>query len=256
MSVSLLAQYLNVAVATALVIRLVWLGLLGRYRIFGALIAFDALSSGVILFVPWGRPHLDYRAVWLTLQPISWILYVWVVYSVLRQIMFEHRGILSMSRKLFAVCFGASVLIGAISARIEFLIAHPNVPVVLALIGERGFCTVSLLLLCVTLAYLLWFPIFVSRNTALLCTGLLIYFAAKTVLLLARDIWSPDSVRLVSLVLILISTACLTMWAVFLTRAGEYETVRPGHSWKPSEQERLLNQLEAINAALLRSVKQ
>lgn len=256
MSVSLLAQYLNVAVAIVLVLRLVWLRLLDHYKVFGALIAFDIFSSGVILFVPWGRPHLDYRAAWLALQPVSWILYVWVVYAVLHNIMIEHRGILSMSRKLFAACFAASMLIGALSARIEFVVAHPDAPVKLALIAERGFCTVSLLLLCVTLAYLLWFPIAVSRNTALLCAGLMIYFAAKTALLLARDIWSPDSVRLVSLVLILISTACLTLWSVFLTRAGEYETVRPGHSWKPNEQDRLLHQLEAINAVLLRSVKQ
>jgi hypothetical protein len=256
MSVLKLAQYLNVAVAIVLVSRLVCLRLLNSYRVFGALIAFDLVFSAGLFLVPWGRPHLDYRIAWLVQQPIAWILYVWVVYSVLQKIMFEHRGILLMSRKLFAACFAASVIVGVLSARIEYVIARPDAPVKLAFLIDRAFGTVSLLLLGVTLLCLLWFPISVSRNTALLCSGLLVYFAAKTALLLARDIWSPDSVHLVSLILILISTACLTMWAVFLTRAGEYETVRPGHSWKPSEQDRLLHQLEAINAVLLRSVKE
>ena len=256
MSVLLLAQYLNVAAGIVLVIRLAWMRLLGRYRVFGTLIAFDFVSSFALRLVPWGRPHLDYRTAWLALQPISWILYVWVVYSVLQKIMFEHRGILSMSRKLFAACFAASAIVGALSARVEFVVTRPDAPIKLAFIADRAFCTVSLLLLGITLLCLLWFPISVSRNAALLCSGLMVYFAVKTAVLLVRDIWSPDSARLVSIVLILISTACLTMWAVFLARAGEYETVRPGHSWKPTEQDRLLHELEAINAVLLRSVKQ
>lgn len=256
MSVYLIAQYLNILAAFVLVIRLFQLRLADAYKVFTAFIGFEVVSSGVVLLVFWHKLNIDYRTTWLTFKPISWLLYIWVVYAILRKIMLCQRGILSVSRKVFAVCFASAGIVGVLSARVEFVVARPDAPVKLALIVERGFCTVSLLLLCVTLVYLLWFPIEVTRNSALLCSGLMVYFAVKTALLLARDIWSPDSVRLVSLILILISTACLAMWAVFLTQAGEYETVRPGHSWKPNEQERLLHQLEAINAVLLRSAKQ
>ncbi|MFZ0591638.1 MAG: hypothetical protein WAM39_14325 [Bryobacteraceae bacterium] len=256
MPVELIAQYLNIFVAIVLVVRLFWLGLAASYSVFTALLCFDIVSSAAAFLVPWHALRIDYRVAWLLLKPVAWILYTWVVYSILQKIMFSHRGILSVSRKVFACCFAGAIAIGIMSARVEFAVARPNAPVDLALVVERGFCTMSLLLLCATLICLLWFPISVSRNAALLCSGLMVYFAAKTALLLARDVWSPDSVRLVSLALILISTACLAMWAVFLTRAGEYETVRPGHSWKPTEQDRLLHELEAINAVLLRSVKQ
>jgi hypothetical protein len=256
MSVPLLAQYLNFALAIVLVIRLYRLKLISQYKIFSALIVFDIVTSAVAMFVPWNRLHLDYRVAWLASKPISWILYIAVVFSVLQRVMFGHKGILSMSRKVFGACFIVSVLLGLISARIEFVVAHPNAPVELAFIVDRAFCTVSLLLLCATLVYLLWFPVAVSRNAALLCAGLMVYFAVKTALMLVRDIWSPNSVKLVSLALVLLFTACLTFWVLFFTEAGEYETVRPGHSWKPKEQDRLLNQLEAINAVLLRSAKQ
>lgn len=256
MSVEQVAQYLNILVAVVLVIRLFWLKLAGKYAVFTALIAFSVVWSLIVALVPWRARNIDYRVAWLIFEPIAWTLYVWVVYSILQKIMATHRGILSASRKLFAACFVASVVIGLLSARVEFVIAHPDAPVTLALIIERGFCTVSLLLLLATLVYLLWFPVSVTRNVALLCGGLMIYFAVKTALLLVRDIWTPDSVRLVSLLLILVSTACLTMWALALSRAGESEMVRPGHSWKPKEQERLVHQLEAINAVLLRSAKQ
>lgn len=256
MSVELAAQYLNILVAVVLVIRLFSLKLISPYGVFAALIGFDVVSSLMAALVPWRSLHIDYRTVWLVCKPISWTLYIWVVYSILQKIMATHRGILSASRKLFAVCFVASVVIGIMSARVEFVVARPDAPVTLALIIERGFCTVSLLLLLATLVCLLWFPISVTKNAALLCAGLMVYFAAKTALLLAHDIWAPDSVRLVSLLLILVSTACLTMWALALSRAGEFEMVRPGHSWKPKEQERLVHQLEAINAVLLRSAKQ
>jgi hypothetical protein len=256
MSVEHVAQYSNILVAVVLVVRLFWLKLASKYAVFTALIGFSVVWSLIVALVPWRARNIDYRVAWLIFEPIAWTLYVWVVYSILQKIMVAHRGILSASRKLFAACFIGSVALGLLSARLEFVVAHPDAPVALALIVERAFCTVSLLLLLVTLVYLLWFPVSVTRNVALLCGGLMVYFAVKTALLLVHDIWAPDSVRLVSLLLILVSTACLTIWALTLTRAGELEKVRPGHSWKPKEQERLIHQLEAINAALLRSAKQ
>lgn len=256
MSIAALSQYLDIGLGTLLLVRLAWLRLVSQYRVFSALILFDVLTSVVALFVPWTRLHWDYQVAWLSWRPIAWILYIWVVLSALQRVAAAHKGILSMSKKVFTACFAVSALLGLLSARIEFVVARPNLPVEIAFIVDRGFCTISLLLLCATLIYLLWFPVAITRNTALLCSGLMVYFGVKTALMLVRDVWSPGSVRLVSLALALVYTACLTLWVLFFTEAGERETVRPGHSWQPREQDRLLNQLEAINAVLLRSAKQ
>jgi hypothetical protein len=48
---------------------------------------------------------------------------------------------------------------------------------------------------------------------------------------------------------------CQLFWLFALGRQGEQKRVVVGHHWKPSDEQRLLGQLEAINASLLRSRK-
>lgn len=260
MPFELLTEYLNASAAVVLVIRLFYLKLFSVYRTFGVLVAFEIVSSVGVLVVPWNESGLDYRYAWLTIISVSCVLSVCLVYAMLRDLMIQHQGILSMSLRVSIVCFGLAAVIAALSARVEFTLLgldkHPlNLAfwVNLSFVVERAFCTVSLLLLALMLMYLLWFPVKVPRNVAMLSAGLLVYFAAKTVLILARDIWSPSSLRVVSGIIMLIFSACLIFWVWCLTPEGQYATVQPGHSWKPADQERLMQQLEALNSALLRS---
>jgi hypothetical protein len=260
MHFELVAEYLNVSVAIVLILRLITLRLFPRHRVFSALIAFDLASSLAVLAVPWDRLEIDYRFAWLAIMSISCVLYVWLVYAMLRSVMIDHPGILRMSRRVSIGCFLIAGALALGSAHIELvalsLRAHPtNLAfwVNVSFVVERALCTASLALLALMLMFLLWFPVQVSRNVAGLSAGLLIYFAAKTVLIFGRDVWSPDSLRLVSAIIILVSTGCLVFWAFYLTPARDNAQVRLGHSWKPADQERLMQQLEALNTALLRS---
>jgi hypothetical protein len=124
-----------------------------------------------------------------------------------------------------------------------------------AMIVERACITTSLILLAVTLGFLLWFPVQVSRNIAVLCAGLLAYFAAAAAMLLLRDVWSVGSFLTLSMTVVSVHTACLLFWLRYLNTRGELRKVRPGHSWRRKDQERLVGQLEAINAALIRSAR-
>jgi hypothetical protein len=260
MPFELVAEYLNVSVAIVLILRLITLRLFSFHRVFGVLIAYDLASSLVVLLVPWRRCGLDYRFAWLAIISISCILYVWLVYAMLRSLMVAHPGILSMSRKVSVICFAVAGVLAFGSAHLELaalnLQAHSSglaFWVNVSFVAERAIYTASLVLLALMLFYLLWFPVQVSRNVAALSAGLLVYFSAKTVLIFGRNVWSPDSLRLVSAIIILVSSACLLFWVLYLTPAGERIQVRLGHSWKPADQERLMQQLEALNAALLRS---
>jgi hypothetical protein len=47
----------------------------------------------------------------------------------------------------------------------------------------------------------------------------------------------------------------LALWLFGLNRQGETKSVVVGHQWNPSDERRLLSQLEAINASLLRSAR-
>jgi hypothetical protein len=261
MPIESVAQYLNVSVAIVLVLRLTLSRLFQSHRVFGLFIAYDTFSSLFALVSSWGAWHLDYRYLWLTFAPLSWIFYVAVVFSILRGVMNEHRGILSLSQKVLFFCFAGAIAVSVISARLEYAAANVTDPdpiafwVKLSFILERALCTTALLLLVLSLIYLLYFPVNVTRNVVSICAGLSVYFAVKITLLVTHNVWSPGSLRLVSLAVSFLSTACLLYWLFSLTPKGELKTVRPGHSWKPEQQQRLIEQLNALNDSLLKSTR-
>jgi hypothetical protein len=114
---------------------------------------------------------------------------------------------------------------------------------------------VSLLLLAITLAFLLWFPVEVTRNATLLCCGLLVYLGVATALFLLLVVWKVGTSKTLSVGLALVETCVLLMWVLFLNSEGERRKIRPGHSWKEEDQAKLMDRLEAINAALAKSAR-
>lgn len=256
MSLETAFHYFNICATIFLVIRL-WASHLGlTYRWFVLLMCYEAGFGLLTIGIQLELLPFDYRTLWLVLQPVQWILYFAVCYSLMRGLIGNHLGIYSVSKKILLGCFALAGLVSLLSGGLEYgALDLAFAPVNIGIIIDRAACTGALLVLLLSLGYLLWFPVEVARNTAFLSAGLLIYFAAGTVLLLTRDLWSPDSLRLVSTVMILISTACIVTWILFLNSAGEERKVRPGHSWKPEEQQRLLTQLEALNAALIRNAR-
>lgn len=260
----LIAKYLNVAVAITLVARLLSVRLFPKYRVFAAFLLYDLGLSLLWVALPWRNliDHygVDYRIIWLSTRPLAWLLYIWVVYAILHKVMNDHPGILRTSRRIFAASFICAVGIALLSAKMEYA-ASAQASTLLAelvtraMIVERACITTSLILLAVTLGFLLWFPVQVSRNIAVLCAGLLAYFAAAAAMLLLRDVWSVGSFLSLSMTVVSVHTACLLFWLLYLNTRGELRKVRPGHSWRRKDQERLVGQLEAINAALIRSAR-
>jgi hypothetical protein len=247
-------HYANICAATVLAVRLFTSHLAHLYRPFLLLVCYGIGADVLSVAVRQQWLPIDYRSLWLLLQPVEWVLYIAVSYGLMQRLLSHHPGIYSVSKKVLLGCFTLALIVSVCSARLEYGSSTiENLPVNVGLIIERAVCTGALLVLVLSLAYLLWFPVEVARNVAFLSAGLVIYFASETALLLARNIWSPQSLRLVSTVLILISTVCLITWAFLLNSAGERSMVRPGHSWSPDDQQRLLTQLDALNSVLVRN---
>jgi hypothetical protein len=83
--------------------------------------------------------------------------------------------------------------------------------------------------------------------------GLVIYFATKVALLLARSYLSHENTRVLSTTMAFVVAACFAYWIVAITPHGQAVQVRWGHSWRLDEQRRLMTQLESMNTALLRA---
>src|SRR4051794_29417409 len=123
MALELVAQYLNAAVAAALLIRLVALGLATRYKTITAFILYDLVVEVIFLCANWQKYHIDYRVAWISERPLVWFFYIAVAYSILSKLLEEHGGILSISKKVLVGCFALAVLIGLASAQLEYSLA-------------------------------------------------------------------------------------------------------------------------------------
>ncbi len=102
---------------------------------------------------------------------------------------------------------------------------------------------------------LFWYPLNLSRNTVLYCAGYLVFFTAQTA---GLSLIAQLGVSVTARAGILMQTAsclCLLFWAFTLSKAGERRDIVVGASWRPGEQERMLEQLRQLNAALFRVAK-
>ncbi len=87
-----------------------------------------------------------------------------------------------------------------------------------------------------------------SSASASSCT-----FRLKQLPLLLRSFYSHESLPLVNNGVTFILCICLACWITFLNKQGETVPVTIGHSWRASRQPELMNNLEALNAALARA---
>lgn len=258
-----IAEIASDAIAIVLVLRLLNLRLHRVYRVFCVFLIFEVATSGVVLWFHFNPPQLDYRVAWLSFAPIGWILYLAMTYTLLNALLTKFPGILRFSRRVLHVSFIAAAVIGILTARSGFLAYEHNVGifqpidrlVAVGVVGERIFSMVAALALIATLAFILWFPVQMPRNLAVFSVGFVIYFAARTSLLVVYSFWSGLNNNVLNVAQLSVISVCLLYFLIFINKAGEEAPARLGHSWNSAEQQRLIGQLEAMNAALVRSAR-
>ena len=257
-----IAKALDVSLCLALIIRLLLLRLHRVYVIF-CLFLLSELVGSLLADLKFLRDDWlpDYRIIWMIAAPVIWVFMLWTVYALLDAVLANLPGVLRFSRKLLNGAFISAGILALLTAQREYSVsgaaAYVDDPIAEAVavgfVLDRVLSTVALLVLVSILCFILWFPVEISRNLIIFSTGFLVYFASKTALELARSFSSREILQLTSNLIMFISAACFAYWAMFISREGEIVPVRIGHSWRTREQERLIGQLEAMNAALLRS---
>ena len=103
-------------------------------------------------------------------------------------------GILRFSRVVLNVIFAVAILLALLTVLPEYSAAggakFPD-PIDRFLIAffvlNRAVAMAALLVLACILAFILWFPVQMHRNLAVFSVGLVVYFAVKVALLLARS---------------------------------------------------------------------
>ncbi|MBV8553013.1 MAG: hypothetical protein JOY54_17090 [Acidobacteriaceae bacterium] len=204
----------------------------------------------------------DYRITWILFKVIAWVLSLWMVYALLRATLANLPGILRLSQKILNIVFPLAAVAAILTIQPEYAASGLSSAVdpidravLVVLVMDRSISTVALLALLAMLVFILWFPVQMPRNLAVFSVGFVAYFASKTMLLLLHSFFAHQLLHAISNAISLILVACFTYWLVFLNAEGERAPVRIGHSWRSAEQTRLIEQLEAMNTALLRSAR-
>jgi hypothetical protein len=259
------AQYATEALAIVLIFRLLFMRD-HRERVYYIFVAFLAiqLANTVVYFAysRWALNKLDYRIIWICSTAIVATFSLWLVYAIAKAVLAELPGIFRFSRNLLNIVFPLAILIAFSTARSEYGLTqgakfHDPLDRLISIfsVADRGISMASVLVLIAILAFILWFPVRMSRNLAIFSVGFVVYFASKTALELVNIYSAPGAkaTAILSTFASLVLISCFLYWIVFIDPRGQTAQVRMGHSWRLADQKGLLDQLEALNGTLMRS---
>jgi hypothetical protein len=242
--------YLNVAGNVAMLLALLGRKLAGVYRVLFLYFTVDLLQSLLVL----GWPAFIAQ-VYATTQPLKWILSFWFVLELYGRVLAPQAALAKFARgtvgALLAVSTGislASIFVGHPKS-LEWDWAATAFNRV-----DRTIDSTNAILLLLMSAFLLWFPVKVSRNAASYMTGFIFYFFTRWAELLAADLW-PQYTRGLSAANLGVAFACMAFWVVVLRPEGETAVTVTGHRWNLAEAESLTLQLDAMNSRLARLMR-
>lgn len=244
-------QVISLLGTTLTVGKLYRTGLYFRYRMFFLLFLFQIPNTAWPLFINY-RTTL-YQYLWVGTETISCLLYILVVLELYRLILENHTGLYSLGRWMMYLALIVSVIISFATLLPKI---KPSTPLYSRTLGysfatERGVYFSLALFILLILLFLSRYPIRLSRNVLVHSALYSIYFLCGTFGILMRTIFGNRIRDEVNLFLTGMSSACILAWFFLLTRRGEKsQTNLP--LFGPEQERRALQQLEALNATLLK----
>jgi hypothetical protein len=255
-------QIVDLLLGSVLIGKLWKSGLYKNYRTFWLFLIVDLVGSYGWLISRVDPRHLDYRVVWLCTSIPVWCLTLSMVYRHMEKILINLPGIAKLSKSVLNIAYIVAVTFGILTTYLQYgnrgvwgtekLLTYLSG---LGIILAGTFATVALLVFLAMLTFLIWFPVSVPKNVASLTAGLLLYFMAKTVLLLAPSSWSQESVRLISFCITIVSSICFAFWVVLITPEGENSVSKLQLPWRSLDKEKLIRQLELMDQSLIHAAR-
>jgi len=224
------------------------------YRFFFAYLSFAAVRSLTLFVLTSGVGSNVYAIIYLVTAPILWVFYVMVVLELYSLVLRNYTGIQSLGRwtvygaLTFSIAVSILTLIpsaGAESSRLLFWC----LPV------ERGVVFSLVIFLLLILLFLSIYPVALSRNILIHCVVYTVFFLGISMMILIRNVVGDASMHVLNTVVLMMNLACYAAWILLLTREGEKRVTTMRHNWTQPEEQRLIDQLNTINATLLRAAR-
>jgi len=239
----------NLVAFATLLARIVFIRLASSYP---ALVVWVA-ANVVLGILPWIVPMdmLAYYWFYICEEGLTLILYLFTVLELYSRVLKDLPGLDSLTRIAIPVIAGAATVVSTSLLAFE---ARPVSYLAWLYRVDRTVITTMVVFVLMITAFLVWFPIRVSRNTVVYSVGYAAYMVPKGASLFLMN--SGHGTQWLSGVIgMTMSVVCLLFWAIALEREGETTVVSAGILSRPEEEARLLMQLETINRSLLRAGK-
>jgi hypothetical protein len=246
---------LTIALLLILSIRLFTSGLARVYRWFTVLVATDL--GFAILFQTVRNGTDQYAQLYFAAQPIRWIIYIGVIFELYSLVLREHVGILAFGRKWLIRALGLAALFSVSTLFVNMQASEVGHPFLDSFhLIERLVDIFLVLFLILLVAVLAWFPIQLKSNIIVLCLVFGVRMFSRAGIILARNILGLTAALMLRNLpeFLTLATAIILVW--FFRPSGETSRLRVGHQWNQADEARILAQLNAINASLLRSTKE
>lgn len=240
--------YLTIAASLCVLLRLVALRVVGRYWcIFGYLLA-DTLQGVLAARMP--TRSLWYGYVYFGGQAAKLILAVCLSVQLWVLAVEAYPALALFGRRIASYGLLAALLVAAAGLALQPPLG-PGQAVFPHYFNafEGALDSMVALFLAAAAIFLLWFPVEIPRNVAVLIGGIMFFLLTEWAGLLLVNL-RPSGVHQVAAMMLCVYLGCLIFWSIALQRSGETLTTVTGHRWNPEEAERLLGQLNAINARL------
>ena len=232
--------------------RLCQLGLHRTYRFFFAYLVFAAIRSLILL--PFSVRSNAYVMIYAATAPILWVFYVLVVLEVYSLVLRNYAGIYSLGRWALYGALSFSVAVSILTLipswgneRFRLLFWCTTV--------ERGVVFSLVIFLLLILFFLSRYPVALSRNIIVHCIVYAIFFMGISMTILIRNVVGHELMRELNEMVMVLSAACYLVWIFAITQKGESRIVTLRHNWAISHEQRLIRQLDSINATLLRAAQ-
>lgn len=238
---------IQLAILLALCIKLWYNGLYKLYVFFFVCLVLELAQGFLPIFVPVNRPF--YRVGYVASQALIICSYSLVVLELYAVVLRDLHGIAGIARRYIKLTLGVAILLSLLPLRIE---RAPATLTGYLFIFERPVLSSLVFFILLISAFLVYYPIPLGRNVVAYLIGYAVFFLAATVVALFQNLgyfWN----RVLSSVNMGVFLLCGAFWLVTLSRQGESKRIVVGHQWNPDDDERVLGQLEAINASLLRT---
>jgi hypothetical protein len=248
-SITSLLQYFVAGLSGLAALKLWRTELYRRYpALFGFLLFVSLLS---LAFLASSVPV--YVTCWKVLQPFTWLFSVWVVLELYSVILEKHKGLATLGRWMQYAGFTVSTLVSllALLPRIRAGTRQAD-PVLVYYYGiERGVDCGMLVFLLLLLVWLTHYPVPLSRNVVTHSFVYTALFLTNSVGLFGQAFFGFTLSRPVTLALTAVFGLCILTWLTLLNANGEEIRVTVSH-FSAEHEERVLQQLDAVNEALLR----